>query len=161
MRNHFFNTPISQFIYRFCRDRNWLEFLAVLDATLHPIPSPDSVDPESKDKISRAREFFSKVEKEDGLKDRSAMLAILELEKRASTHGLVEGWQRQFHLPQIMIKHLLDSGRMLILMKQYFEKFGDKACCFEDLKPYLNPEQDNLSQFRSFLKTVPPLFVSG
>ncbi|KJA27088.1 hypothetical protein HYPSUDRAFT_35639 [Hypholoma sublateritium FD-334 SS-4] len=125
------------------KDRNWLEFLAVLDAALPPIPSPDSVDPESKEKTSRAQEFFSKVEKEDGLKDRSATLAILELEKRASTHGLVE-----------------DSGRILTLMKQYFEKFGDKACCFEDLKPYLNPEQDNLSQFRNFLKTVPPSFVN-
>ncbi len=50
---------------------------------------------------------------------------------------------------------------MLILMKQYFEKFGDKACCFEDLKPYLNPEADSLPDFRSFLKTVPPSFVSG
>ena len=82
------------------RDRNWLEFLAVLDATLPTTPSADAVNSETKDKISRTREFFSEVEKEDGLKDRSATLAILELEKRVSTHGLVTGWRRQFYLLQ-------------------------------------------------------------
>lgn len=77
------------------RDRNWLEFLAVLDAALPPTPS-NSADPEVQDKITQAQAFFSGVEKGDGLKDRSASLAILELEKRACTHGLSQGWQLQW-----------------------------------------------------------------
>lgn len=49
---------------------------------------------------------------------------------------------------------------MLTLLKQYFEKFGDKACCFEDLKPFLDLEEAELAQLTSFLEAVPTSSVS-
>ena len=49
---------------------------------------------------------------------------------------------------------------MLSLLRKYFEKFGDKACCFEDLKPYVTPEDDTLTQFKSSLESVSSDFVS-
>ena len=54
----------------------------------------------------------------------------------------------------------LESDRLLTLIKDYFEKFGDKACCFEDLKPYMDLDQDNLAQFSAVLESVPKSFVS-
>ncbi|KDR81676.1 hypothetical protein GALMADRAFT_58678 [Galerina marginata CBS 339.88] len=131
------------------KDRNWLEFLAVLDAALpfHIPPEDSKVDStEAMTRISRAQELFSKIAEADGLKDRSASLALLELEKRARAHGSSQ-----------------DPRRMLTLLKQYFEKFGDKACCFEDLKPFLDLEKGLLTDFTSFLEAVPTAFttVSG
>ena len=80
------------------RDRNWLEFLAVLDATLldatHPIVSSSTELGSSKDtttKIQNAQDLFFDVAKQDGLKDRSGSLALLELEWRVRTHGLSRG----------------------------------------------------------------------
>ncbi|KAF8965269.1 actin cytoskeleton organization protein [Flammula alnicola] len=128
------------------KDRNWLEFLAVLDATLPPLSSStasENLGPDPKDKVSRTQELFSTLEEQDGLRDRSASLALLELEKRARAHGLSQ-----------------DPSRMLTLMKHYFEKFGDKACCFEDLKPFLGFEKDDLTQFISFLEAVPTAFTT-
>ena len=45
-------------------------------------------------------------------------------------------------------------------MQQYFERFGDKACCFEDLKPYLTLGAEDLVKWTSFLEAVPASFVS-
>lgn len=45
-------------------------------------------------------------------------------------------------------------------MQQYFERFGDKACCFEDLKPYLTMGGGDLVKWTSFLEAVPTSFVS-
>ncbi|KAH8110341.1 hypothetical protein DFH11DRAFT_1730267 [Phellopilus nigrolimitatus] len=74
-------------------DRNWLEFLAVLDKTF--------AAPAVADKVRDVRGFFNQLADADGQRDRGALLALLELD------------------------NLL-----------YFERFGDKACCFEDFKPY-------------------------
>lgn len=49
---------------------------------------------------------------------------------------------------------------MVTLVQQYFERFGDKACCFEDLKPYLTMEIEDLVKWTSFLENVPTSFVS-
>ena len=73
------------------RDRNWLEFLAVLDATLPPASSPVELNPDIQSKIDRAQVLFAKVSEDDGLKDRSGSLALLELEHRARAHGVSQG----------------------------------------------------------------------
>jgi N-terminal acetyltransferase B complex non-catalytic subunit len=81
-------------------DRNWLEFLSVLDATFSCIAiSQDGVSPEANEfvrmecseNIVRTRDLFTRLAEEDGKKDRSALLALLELEKRARIHGLSTG----------------------------------------------------------------------
>jgi len=82
------------------RDRNWLEFLAVLDATFDfLVISPTDVAPtilegakkECATKVQETRALFTRVVEEDGCKDRSGLLALLELEKRARDHGVSEG----------------------------------------------------------------------
>lgn len=53
-----------------------------------------------------------------------------------------------------------DSDRRITLLKQYFLQVGDKACCFEDLKPYLDLEENELLAWTTFLESVPQTFVS-
>lgn len=66
------------------------------------------------------------------------------------------------HLSEDSIEHehYSDSVRLLHLMKQYFEIFGDKACCFEDLKPYLNLEGNDLAAWTEVLQACPSSLVS-
>jgi N-terminal acetyltransferase B complex non-catalytic subunit len=71
-----------------------LEFLSVLDATLprqvsssHSVQSRQDVEA----KITNSKALFSKIAEEDGLKDRSGFLALLELERRSVAHGLSKG----------------------------------------------------------------------
>jgi hypothetical protein len=76
------------------RDRNWLEFLSVLDATLPRQVSSSHSEQSRRDveaNITHSKALFSKVAEEDGLKDRSGFLALLELEKRSVAHGHSKG----------------------------------------------------------------------
>lgn len=84
-----------------CRDRNWPEFLSVLDATFCSVglctglnPS-ESAKTECLESISTTRELFTRLSKQDGRNDRSAPLALMELEKRARSHGLSTGWRNE------------------------------------------------------------------
>lgn len=45
-------------------------------------------------------------------------------------------------------------------MKEYFLQVGDKACCFEDLKPYLDLEKNELLAWTTYLESVSRNFVS-
>ncbi|KAG6899742.1 hypothetical protein C0993_007271 [Termitomyces sp. T159_Od127] len=124
-------------------DRNWLEFLSVLDATFSYFsPSDESISPvEGLEHVRKTKEFFVRIAGEDGAKDRSAALALLELEKRARVHGISK-----------------DSTRLVILMQDYFNRVGHKACCFEDLKPYIELGENELTDWTSFLQAVPRSF---
>ncbi|TFK76275.1 actin cytoskeleton organization protein [Pluteus cervinus] len=113
------------------KDRNWLEFLAVLDATFE---GPEKPTAES---IEHAVHLFTSVAEIDGTKDRTGLLALLEVEKRA----------RQSNLST-------DPGRLPSLLRDYFGRIGGKACCFEDLKPYLAFEGNEKSEWASFLQGV-------
>lgn len=77
------------------RDRNWLEFLAVLDATFADLDTEGSVTEAAKaacaERIAHAQELFGKVVEVDGVKERAGHLALLELEKRSQQHGLAAG----------------------------------------------------------------------
>ena len=90
------------------RDRNWLEFLSVLDATFcgdkndeHSAPAEVSRTA-GLERVAVAKKFFAQIAEEDGARDRSALLASLELEKRARDHGLSSGL---LHSIAIMFKH--------------------------------------------------------
>ena len=79
------------------RDRNWLEFLSVLDATFcsdkndeHSTPTEVS-RAAGLERVTVSEKFFTRIAEEDGARDRSALLASLELEKRARDHGLSSG----------------------------------------------------------------------
>ena len=79
------------------RDRNWLEFLAVLDAAL-PSTSSSCIDSDVHPKIHRSKALFMKVVEEDGLKDRSGLLALLELERRTRLHNINQGTKSLYFL---------------------------------------------------------------
>lgn len=92
--------PTSCFCFRtdcLFRDRNWLEFLSVLDSTFAQVSSQreDEITQESKNEclenVSKARAFLAEVAEKDGTKNRAAPLALLELEHRACKFGL-SGW---------------------------------------------------------------------
>ncbi|KAG6917964.1 hypothetical protein DXG01_017148 [Tephrocybe rancida] len=127
------------------QDRNWLEFLSVLDATFSYLTASEgssTASPGCLEHVAQTQELFTKLAQQDGPKDRSAALALLELEKRARAHGISR-----------------DSERLVNLMQQYFTQVGDKACCFEDLKPYLVLEEQESIKWTSFLQAVPPNFL--
>ncbi|KAF7304820.1 Actin cytoskeleton organization protein [Mycena kentingensis (nom. inval.)] len=123
-------------------DRNWLEFLSVLDAALLPVISraaalDDTEKTEYSARVAKAQEFFTKIAEKDGRKDRSAVLALIELEQRARMHGVSTNPQR-----------------ISDVLKRYVNSFGDKACCFEDLKPYVLLEGADLVQWTAFLQSL-------
>ena len=66
------------------RDRNWLEVLAILDATF-------SAERDTAEYVEEARKFFVEIAQRDGRKDRSGALALLELEKRAIERSVSKG----------------------------------------------------------------------
>ncbi|KAL5489723.1 MDM20 [Sanghuangporus weigelae] len=118
-------------------DRNWLEFLAVVEAQF--------VDP-SEAKITETRQFFRKIANIDDRRDRGAWLALLELERRAREQNLGSDFESE-------------SG-LMDLLKLYFELFADKLCCFEDLKPYVGVEGDEFSKLTSFLDVFEHSYLS-
>lgn len=82
---------------RLVRDRNWLEFLAVLDAAFADVAGQEADEAQKAacvEAVAKARELFSQVAEEDGGKDRAGLLALLELEKRARAHGVSSSGSR-------------------------------------------------------------------
>jgi N-terminal acetyltransferase B complex non-catalytic subunit len=49
---------------------------------------------------------------------------------------------------------------MLRLMQDYFHKTGGKACCFEDLRPFLQLDAGDLMSWTDFLNSIPIAFAS-
>lgn len=58
------------------------------------------------------------------------------------------------------MRYISEPARLVELLQEYYEKFGDKACCFEDLLPFLSLEGDDLTKWQTFLKGISPSFVS-
>ena len=50
---------------------------------------------------------------------------------------------------------------LLSLLRLYIERFGDKPCCFEDLKPYAVLEGEELAKLTSFLDGLEHSSVSS
>ncbi len=67
----------------------------MLDATFADLTvegaDVESAKGSSAERITQTRELFGKVVEQDGVKDRSGHLALLELEKRCRHHGLATG----------------------------------------------------------------------
>ncbi|KAH9063337.1 N-acetyltransferase B complex non catalytic subunit-domain-containing protein [Lactarius vividus] len=129
------------------RDRNWLEFLSVLDATFLPSTLSNGTHHESSSSLpsdfaqhkEKTRELFAKVVEEDGSHDRAGWLGLMELEKLSTTHGVPS-----------------DASHLLDLLKRYFDIFGDKTACYEDLRPYtdLDSDSSSIGDWITFLEDV-------
>lgn len=79
-------------------DRNWLEFLSVIDGTFHQASGGDessspegSSSSEISDRVSKSQKFFERIAEKDGRRDRSGLLALLELERRVRLDELATG----------------------------------------------------------------------
>ncbi|THG98979.1 hypothetical protein EW026_g3303 [Hermanssonia centrifuga] len=121
-------------------DRNWLEFLSVLNATFHDINSTEEPTEETmaacQDQINKTQVFFAEIADRDGARDRSGPLALLELELRARKIALS-----------------IDPSALYTLTESYFQQYGDKPCCYEDLLPYVADfNVEDLSRWTSFLR---------
>jgi len=127
------------------RDRNWLEFLAVLDTTF-------SAEGDTTELVESTRKFFTEIAERDGQKDRSGPLALLELEKRAAEHSVSKGISST--RPDLLFTLSIVEGPKVLgnYLKSYFDQFGDKACCFEDLKPYIVLDGESLAEWTSHLR---------
>ena len=127
------------------RDRNWLEFLAILDATF-------SAEGNTTELVESTRKFFTEIAERDGKKDRSGPLALLELEKRVVERSISKGISNtRPHL--LFILSIVEDPEVLEnYLKSYFDQFGDKACCFEDLKPYIVLDGESLAEWTSHLR---------
>ena len=102
----------------------------------------------------------------DGTRERGPLLAMVELEKRAREKQLGSefGWpshcyHRESADADVEISES-DDG-LLTLLKLYIERFGDKACCFEDLKPYVTLQGEELSKIAAYLDSLPLNTVCG
>lgn len=47
---------------------------------------------------------------------------------------------------------MTDPTTLISLLESYFQHFGGKACCFEDLQPYIELEGDELATWTSVLE---------
>lgn len=147
----------------FSSDRNWLEFLSISDAAFWGLtnePSEDASEKVRKD-IAETREIFMKIAEKDGSKDRSGLLAQLELEKRSRAHGVTDGLFMRFLVCSMLLIELSDLTRLGSLLGEYYEKFGDKPSCFEDLLPYISLEGGDLTQWTRLLDETSTTFVGG
>ncbi|ORX87429.1 TPR-like protein [Basidiobolus meristosporus CBS 931.73] len=101
-------------------------------------------NPEEKATLfEEARRFLSEfVDKASSTPNpkRGPFLSMLEFEKELINEGSVT-----------------NNVKLIELIVQYFEKFGSKFCCFEDLQPYLNLITKEQAQevLEKFLKSVP------
>ena len=127
------------------RDRNWLEFLAVLDATF-------SAEGDTTELVESTRKFFTEIAERDGQKDRSGPLALLELEKRAMERSVSKGIFNTSPDLLFTLSIVVDPKVLGNYLKSYFDQFGDKACCFEDLKPYIVLDGESLTEWTSHLR---------
>lgn len=53
----------------------------------------------------------------------------------------------------------IDKTRLCALLEEYFEKFGEKPSCHQDLKPYIELEGEELAQWTSVLEAFSLSFV--
>ncbi|KAH9981196.1 actin cytoskeleton organization protein [Lactifluus volemus] len=120
------------------RDRNWLEFVSILDATFLPSTQHEPSPPDLAQHVEKTRVLFAKITEEDGSHDRAGWLGLMELERLCIVHGVPS-----------------EPSCLLDLLKRYFEVFGDKAACYEDLRPYADLNSDALSDWMAFLAGIP------
>lgn len=53
----------------------------------------------------------------------------------------------------------LDSSALHSLLESYFQSFGGKPCCYEDLKPYIEFEGEDLAKWTAVLEKQTAAFV--
>ena len=57
--------------------------------------------------------------------------------------------------PLLVLNIVEDPEVLENYLKSYFDQCGDKACCLEDLKPYIVLDDDRLQNWTSYLRQTP------
>ncbi|GAA5848362.1 hypothetical protein JCM8547_004490 [Rhodosporidiobolus lusitaniae] len=85
-------------------------------------PSSSTPSPAGLDLIARSRDVFRKLATDSpkAKVERGFLLGLLETAREVKSRG----WE--------------ETNAFLPLVKQYFERFAGKMCCFDDLYPYLS-----------------------
>ena len=112
-----------------------MTFLSYLDSVFAIATGPDVSDTSA---LTEVQTLLRSLSETDGRKERGSHLARLEFETRLRALS-----------PDVAAKIAPSEGREPLgaLLEAYFDTFGDKACCFEDLSPYVheslsgNPEE--------------------
>lgn len=147
-----------------------MDFLAVLDAAFSPSSPADGDSDADADananaskpdiaRVASARKLFATLAEEDGTRERAPLLALLDVEKRAAQCGLAEDFSayspgfRPLCCRKLTLTEGADNG-LLGLLKLYLSRFGDKACCFDDLKPYVQLDGEQLTQWVAHLDSL-------
>ena len=116
-------------------DRNWLSFLSYLDSTFGLIASSSPGDDLTvRGLLTETWTFLNELAAKDGRKERGAHLARLEFSKRMRERHRTSPSLEESGIYAV----LLEQDGLLSMMKGYIANFSEKACCFEDLKPYVN-----------------------
>ncbi|KAF8505036.1 N-acetyltransferase B complex non catalytic subunit-domain-containing protein, partial [Hysterangium stoloniferum] len=126
---------------RRCSDRNWLTYLAFLDATFRA-QSEFSLQVDvrtTEERVKGARDVLECLADQDAAEERGSLLALLELERRIRDESdLTSG-----------------SCAYVRLLSRYLKTFGSKPSCYEDLRPYvLSLTGADLAQWRAILDDV-------
>lgn len=128
-------------------DRNWLEFKSLLDAAFAPLAGDAEPSEEARsqctENVEDIREFLENIKREDGRRDRSASLALVDLAHRERKHGLSK-----------------NADRLLDLLQDYVKQMGGKATCFEDVTRFLDFEGADLERWTAFLQERANVVVS-
>lgn len=107
-------------------DRNWLTFLSYLDSVFALASNGDDANATV---LKEAYAQLHKLAEQDGRKERGSHLACLEFEKRL----------RNTQTEKLAGLDAIESRRTLgDLLGSYFDLFGDKASCYEDLSPFIS-----------------------
>ncbi|EJU05253.1 hypothetical protein DACRYDRAFT_19822 [Dacryopinax primogenitus] len=144
-------------------DGNWNNYLAMLEGTFIvpevPVANGETNGDAEKEKheetkvelaalpplqerIASAQALFTSLVAQVGRKERAPSLALLELEKRTRA-----------------LEPLLTTGSppRVDQMKVYLEKFSEKPCCFDDLKPFVEVlGEEELGKWIEHLKSWTP-----
>ncbi|KAG2173554.1 hypothetical protein INT44_007145 [Umbelopsis vinacea] len=115
---------------------DWISWKAYFDALFKQIAE----DPESEQrKLEEAKALIESTKKsalEASIMKRGPFMAELELDLRLKQDNKIDG--------ATMLEHI----------KAYFDRFGTKPCCFEDLQPYVNAVLDDTQEISSFINDI-------
>lgn len=68
----------------------------------------------------------------------------------------IKGYFQNMSQPFICAHCVFQDPKVLKdYLKSYFDQFGDKACCFEDLKPYIVLDDEIIAEWNSYLRQTP------
>ena len=69
------------------------------------------------------------------------MLTAFHQVRELGRHGVI-----------MLTRVLVDPDAIYTLAESYFERFSDKACCFEDLVPYIQFSSEHMSKWTTLLE---------